>query len=177
MMGLQNITLISSGYFENGFLRNLTDAVGRELFLPVTLKEAHMDLSEFYDPSRRQYNANKLLREIDMIYGSDSVKTIVIVNVDIFIPILTFIFGQAYLNGRTAVVSAYRLRNEIYGMEKNDNLYLDRLKKEVIHELGHTLGLRHCHVPMCVMRSVTYVEEIDQKDQSLCRACREIAGL
>ena len=31
------------------------------------------------------------------------------------------------------------------------------------------LGLIHCHVPTCVMRSSTYVEDIDQKSvSSLC---------
>ena len=93
-------------------------------------------------------------------------------NVDLFIPILTYIFGQAFLNGRTGIASAYRLSNERYGIKTDDKLILERFIKEVIHELGHTFGLIHCHIPACVMRSSTYVEDIDQKSMHLCLNCR-----
>jgi len=171
-MDLQNITLISFGYFEEDFLKNITDAVKHEFLSSVNIKEGHLDLSEFYDPTRRQYNGVKLLKEVDYLFSSDSAKTIGLFSVDLFIPILTYIFGQAFLNGRTGIASLYRLSNERYGMNTNDELILDRLKKEVIHELGHTFGLIHCYIPTCVMRSGTYVEDIDQKSANLCLKCR-----
>lgn len=171
-MKLQNITLISYGYFEESILKKIAEAVNHELLLSVNIKEGHIDLSEFYDPIRRQYNGNKLLKEIDSMYATDSNKTIGLFNVDLFIPILTFIFGQAFLGGRTGIASLYRFSNERYGMDPNDRFILERFKKEVIHELGHTFGLIHCHNPTCVMRSSTYVEDIDQKSANLCLKCR-----
>jgi archaemetzincin len=95
-------------------------------------------------------------------------------SVDLFIPILTFIFGQAYLNGRTGIVSVYRLSNERYGMSANEEILKERLMKEIIHELGHMFGLVHCSNPLCVMRSSTYVEDIDQKNHRLCDKCEEL---
>lgn len=172
-MNLQNITLVSFGYFEELFLKNIAEAVKQEFLSSVSLREGHLDLSEFYDPGRRQYNGIKLLKEVDSSFSSDSGKTLGIFNVDLYIPILTYIFGQAYLNGRTGIASLYRLSNERYGMNTDDNFILDRLKKEVIHELGHTFGLIHCHIPTCVMRSSTYVEDIDQKSVGFCLKCRE----
>jgi len=171
-MDLQNITLISFGYFEEDFLINVAEAVKHEFLFSVNIKEGHLDLSEFYDPPRRQYNGVKLLKEVDYMFSSDSAKTIGLFSVDIFIPILTYIFGQAFLNGRTGIASLYRFSNERYGMNTNDKFILERFKKEVIHELGHTYGLIHCHVPICVMRSSTYVEDIDQKSANLCLKCR-----
>ena len=171
-MDLQNITLVPFGYFEENFLKNIAEAVKHEFLFSVNIKEGHLDLSEFYDPIRRQYNGVKLLREVDGTFASDSSKTIGLFNVDLFIPILTYIFGQAFLKGRTGIASHYRLSNERYGMVKDDKFILDRFKKEVIHELGHTFGLIHCHMPTCVMRSSTYVEDIDQKSPNLCPACR-----
>lgn len=171
-MDIQGITLISFGYFEELFLNQVSAAVIRELHYPVSIKEGHLDLSEFYDPVRRQYNGNKLLTEVESSLSLDKSKNIGLFNVDLFIPILTYIFGQAYLNGNTGIASAYRLGNERYGIVSNDALTLERFKKEVIHELGHTLGLIHCYVPTCVMRSSTYVEDIDQKSTSLCVSCR-----
>lgn len=172
-MNLQNITLVSFGYFEELFLKNIAEAVRQEFLFSVYLKEGHLDLSEFYDPGRRQYNGTKLLKEVDSSFSFDSGKTLGLFNVDLYIPILTYIFGQAYLNGRTGIASLYRLSNERYGMNTDDKCILDRLKKEVIHELGHTFGLIHCHIPTCVMRSSTYVEDIDQKGIGLCLKCKE----
>jgi archaemetzincin len=172
-MDLQNITLITFGYFEEDFLKKIADTVNHELILPVIIKERHIDITEFYDPVRRQYNGNRLLKEVDLLFANDSDKTIGLFNVDLFIPILTYIFGQAFLSGRSGIASLYRLSNERYGINPDDNLILERFKKEIIHELGHTLGLIHCHIPTCVMRSSTYVEDIDQKSVSLCAGCRK----
>jgi archaemetzincin len=176
-MDLQNITLISFGYFEKLFLESIADAVKHEFLFSVNIKEGHLDLSEFYDPGRRQYHGIKLLKEIDSAFSSDSNKTLGLFNVDLFIPILTYIFGQAFLNGRTGIVSLYRFSNERYGMNSDENFILDRFRKEVIHELGHTFGLIHCHIPTCVMRSSTYVEDIDQKSANLCLKCRSDINL
>jgi len=172
-MDLQNITLISFGYFEEDFLKNIAEAVTHEFHFSVNIKEGHLDLSEFYDPGRRQYNGIKLLKEVDSVYSSDSDKSLGLFSVDLYIPILTYIFGQAFLNGRTGIASHYRFSNERYGMNTDDEFILDRFKKEVIHELGHTFGLIHCYVPTCVMRSSTYVEDIDQKTSNLCLRCRK----
>ena len=177
-MDLQNITLISFGYFEEDFLKKIADSVKQEYHSSVSIKEGHLDLSEFYDPGRRQYNGTRLLKEVDSSMSADSSKTLGLFNVDLFIPILTYIFGQAILNGRTGIASLYRLSNERYGMNKDDRLILDRFKKEIIHELGHTFGLMHCHIPICVMRSSTYVEDIDQKSSNLCPKCKsEISSI
>ncbi len=171
-MAPQNITLISYGHFERDFLESIAEGVKKEFGLPVNSEEKRLDLSKFYDPARKQYNGNKLLKEIDSKYASQSLKTVGIFRVDLFIPILTYIYGQAFLNGRTAIASLFRLNNERYGMPMDEELLLERFIKEVIHELGHTFGLKHCHVPGCVMVSSTYVEDIDQKSAEFCVSCR-----
>jgi len=171
-MNLPNITLVSFGYFDKSFLENISEAVQSEYRCSVYLREGHIDLSEFYDPTRRQYNGNKLLKLVDSMPFPDSLKIIGLFNVDIFVPILTFIFGQAFLNGRTGIASLYRFSNERYGIAGDSRFLQDRFKKEVIHELGHTFGLIHCPVMTCVMRSSTYVEDVDQKYQHLCLNCR-----
>jgi archaemetzincin len=173
-MDHRNITLVSFGSFEESLLNDIAKAVKREYRLPVIMKDGYMDLSEFYDPVRHQYDGNRLLAVIDKRYKEESFRTMGLFTVDIFIPILTYIFGQAFLNGTSGIASVYRLSNESYGMDANEDLKRERFRKEVIHELGHTFGLIHCHVPSCVMRSCTYVEEIDQKDASLCSVCRNI---
>ncbi len=171
-MSLQAITLVSFGYFEKEILERTAEAVSEEYHCQVNVENGHLDLSEFYDSARRQYNGNLLLKQVNSMSFPESGKTLGIFNVDLFVPILTFIFGQAFLGGQTGIASLYRLSNERYGMIPDKELLLNRFKKEVIHELGHTLGLIHCPNPICVMRSSTYVEDIDQKSQHLCTNCR-----
>jgi archaemetzincin len=171
-MDRNHITLISFGYFDAEFLRSVADAVRKEYLLPVQTREGHLDISEFYDPTRRQYNGVRLIHEVEVLFSSDSYKILGLFTIDLFIPILTFIFGQAFLNGSTGIASTFRLSNERYGIKTNDDLLEERFTKEVIHELGHTFGLVHCYIPTCVMRSSTYVEDIDQKSGHLCLKCR-----
>lgn len=168
----EHIALISFGYFDTELLVKVANAVSFEFRFPVKVKGAHLDLTDYFDPGRRQYNGNKLMELIDALILPGSIKTIGIFSIDLFIPILTFIFGQAVLGGNKGIVSIYRLNNELYGMPADNNLLFERFKKEVIHELGHTFGLIHCHTPECVMNSSTYVEEIDLKSAHLCSLCR-----
>ena len=173
----RRIILTSFGIFEKAFTDRLAITVANEFHQPVTLEESHFYLNPFYSPGRRQYDANMLLKHIAGFAPPDPVKTLGLFRVDLFIPVLTYIFGQAMLGGNTGITSVYRLRNELYGLKKDDELMADRFSKEVIHELGHTFGLIHCHVSTCVMRSSTYVEDIDQKNLHLCNSCQSAAGI
>ncbi|HLN54229.1 MAG TPA: archaemetzincin family Zn-dependent metalloprotease [Lentimicrobium sp.] len=171
-MGPDHITLISFGYPGKNMPEHILRDVEAEFRLPVIAKDGFLDIEEYFDQVRGQYNANKLLHRIEEQFSADNEKVVAIFGIDLFIPILTYIFGQAFLNGKVAVTSTYRLGNERYGLPKNDAIFIERFKKEVIHELGHTFGLIHCFDPVCVMRSSTYVEEIDQKEHKFCQNCR-----
>jgi len=168
----KGISLITHGQFEPTILKTLAHDVEVEFDMPVDVAANYNDLSKFYDPARRQYDANQLLKMLDSNSKPEALKTIGLFRVDLFIPILTFIFGQAVFKGKTGIASLYRLKNEQYGLPADNGLLFERFRKVVIHELGHTFGLIHCHVPSCVMRSTTYVEEIDQKKHHFCNKCR-----
>lgn len=173
-MNLEYILLVDYGHFEQTCLDDIANSLVREYGIPVRLKEGKIRVSEFYDASRRQYNGNKLLKEVDVRYPFNSIKTVGLFEVDLFIPILTYIFGQAYLNGNTAIASLYRLKNERYGLKPDSKLLMERFRKVIIHELGHTFGLKHCSNPVCVMRASTYVEDLDQKKELICSHCKEL---
>ena len=136
-----------------------------------------VNLKMTYSKERNQYNSTLLLATVLKNLPEDGSKIIGITNVDIFIPILTFLFGEAQLNGKGAVVSTYRLHNEFYGLPADDELLYHRCLKEISHELGHTLGLVHCLNFECVMNSSTYVENIDLKNEKYCKNCQKILGI
>jgi archaemetzincin len=96
---------------------------------------------------------------------------------DLYIPILTFVFGEAQLGETAALVSTHRLRPEFYGLPHDPRLLQARLLKEALHELGHTFGLRHCSDYLCVMSASHSADRIDLKQADFCPACAGEAGL
>ena len=149
----------------------LAASVGLSFRLPVRHAFQRFDLERFYEPARGQHDATALLLHVATLARDPGEKLIAVVNVDLFIPVLTFVFGQAQLGGSAAVVSTHRLANEFYGLPQDARAFHERIEKEVVHELGHLFGLYHCHQFECVMRSSTYVEELDLKRAAFCEAC------
>jgi archaemetzincin len=129
------------------------------------------DPEQCFDPARGQYNSRSLLALLLREPIDETRRVLSVCSVDLFIPVLTYVFGEAQLQGRAAVVSAHRLRPELYGLPPDPDLLDQRLRKEAVHELGHTYGLLHCADAACVMHSSTYVEEIDLKTVRFCRRC------
>lgn len=125
-----------------------------------------------FDYSRNQYNSTALIARLVQRSPEEINKVIGVTAVDLFVPVLTYVFGEAQLHGPFAVVSSYRLDETLYGMPYNPHLLTERLIKEVIHELGHCFGLIHCHNYTCVMRSSTAAEEIDVKSEVFCTECK-----
>jgi archaemetzincin len=137
----------------------------------VGISQSELNPHPFFDLNRNQYSSSGIVQQLGKDFPAGASKVLGITGLDLFIPILTFVFGQAQLNGRCAVISSYRLDNKFYGLPNNPKLLQERLFKEAIHELGHTYGLIHCHNPECVMKSSTYVEEIDFKSDRFCDKC------
>ncbi len=141
---------------------------------PVRTMSVPLDLQPSLVPSRRQYHATLVLAALLRHQPEPSAKIVGIVAVDLFSPVLTFVFGQAQFDGPSAVVSTYRLRAEFYGLPPDEGLLVDRAIKECVHELGHAFGLVHCHYYGCVMHASTAVDEVDLKGSVFCRHCATV---
>lgn len=168
------IQILNGSLLRPSSLNAIAVRLQETFMVPVSLARAALNLRAAYDSSRRQTNSTQLLAQILNETLDPNGKRIGIVDVDLFIPILTFVFGEAQLGGPAAIVSTHRLSNQFYGLARDDALMMERLEKEVIHELGHTFGLFHCRQFECVMRASTYVEEIDLKRAVPCEACASL---
>jgi len=149
----------------------LIDRLHGSFGVPVRARNPWFDPERAFDLSRGQYNSRVLLKLL--LDGPDegTGKVIGVTSVDLFAPVLTYVFGEAQLDGRVAVVSYHRLRPEAYGLPEDANLVSARLEIEAVHELGHTFGLLHCREQACVMHASTYAEEIDLKSPAFCAEC------
>ena len=150
--------------------------MGDEFGVPWEVAPETADPGFAFHPERQQYHSSEVLAWLEK-RARDEWRCLALTGVDLYIPILTFVFGEARLGPGAAVVSTHRLRQEFYGLPADDNILCQRLLRECAHELGHTLGLRHCDNYECAMAGSPGVEWIDLKTAHLCTPCRARAGL
>lgn len=121
-----------------------------------------------WNPERQQYLGEAMLAELHHAAPPDAVRVLALTEVDLYAPEMDFIFGQAEVGGRTAIVSLHRLHPEASGEAPNRILFLRRALVECVHELGHTFGLVHCPFASCVMHFSEGLEETDRKGPGFC---------
>jgi archaemetzincin len=127
-----------------------------------------------YVEERKQINAQLLLDSVQAYKRRHKLTDLVllVLSQDLFRNGHSFVFGLARESVGVAVVSAARLGNEFYGMEKSDDDLIDRLSKEGAHEIGHLFGLGHCAERECIMFSPDTLDELDRKKKGFCDHCR-----
>ena len=161
-----NIELLQA--IDEEITKNLVKNLNNLTGYSTTINNDFTNLISFLDKERQQYNAVQIIESLN-IQKFD--KSILITDVDLFIPIFTFVFGLAKLSGDIGIVSIHRLNNIYYGLPEDKDILKSRLIKEIVHELGHLLGLKHCERYDCVMTSSTVVEELDTKGETYCNSC------
>jgi archaemetzincin len=164
--------LLPIGNVEDGLLKDLCPVLEDVLQFPCRVLPVHLDPEFAFHRERQQFHSSEILRRMQSFLTADSWRLLGIGMIDMYIPILTFVFGEAQMGGPCAVVSAHRLRQEFYGLPSDRKLFRHRLVKEAVHEVGHTLNLTHCDDYRCAMASSHAVEWIDLKESTLCGSCQ-----
>jgi archaemetzincin len=138
----------------------------------VTISDPHPLPDGAYDAGRGQYRAEEFI-ELASRVGSGT-KNVAITEKDLYYRRRNYVFGLAYLGGNGCVVSTYRLQTSSDGgatARSASEVFDERVRKEIVHEVGHTLGLEHCDDSACVMNFSPTVREVDVKDQTVCATC------
>jgi archaemetzincin len=164
--------LLPIGNFGGQLLQELGAAMGKVFHVPFLVLPQALDPEVAFHAERQQYHSSEILAAMQVFNTNDSWRVLGVTAVDLYIPILTFVFGEAQIGGPCALVSSYRLRQEFYGFPADADLLRARLLKEAVHEIGHTLELTHCHDYRCAMAASHAVEWIDIKDAWLCPQCQ-----
>jgi len=123
-----------------------------------------------FDRFRGQYLGSYFLRDL-LKYREEKNILLGIVSGDLYEPGMNFVFGVASSYTKTAVISTYRLHNSFYGLPENNHLFMDRVTKEAVHEIGHVFGLPHCPNPECVMHFSNSILDTDRKSFYFCPSC------
>lgn len=168
------IALVPVGSIDLAVLEWLAVAITDTTNLSCGIRKEVIDPSDTYNAVREQYNSTQILSKIVALQNGDNTKLLGVASVDLFIPILTFVFGEAQLGNCAAVISLHRLRQPFYGLPEDNQLLYERCEKEAIHELGHTFRLLHCQRFDCVMHFSNSIEQIDLKHNTFCSDCAAI---
>ncbi len=166
-----SILLSAVGSLDAGLLKAIAASVSQVFHYPARTKPLIDDFSFAFDRLRSQFHSTAILHELARAAPREAVKVLAIVDVDLFIPILTHVFGEAQLGGKACIVSTYRLKNGL-GSASSRSSVKERSIKEALHELGHTFNLRHCKDTTCIMHYCHTVRDVDRKENQFCRYCR-----
>lgn len=188
---MEVIRLVEVGKVDRSVIGFVAASLGDNLSARPVVRERPLDIGFAFDPRRGQYCSTDILAALLRLgpddggghavteatrSGDGGEKILGIADVDLFIPIFTFVFGEAQLGGRAAVLSLARLRQEFYGLPPREDLLYLRAEKEAMHELGHTFGLVHCRRYECAMHVSNSVEEVDLKSNLYCESCEALRG-
>jgi archaemetzincin len=171
------ISLVCYGEVDSGILEYLKENLAPEFRASCETSGPLPIPAGAYDAKRRQYRSTVFLEDLSGKYGRKAGYVLGITAVDLFVPTLNFVFGEADKDGAVAVISTVRLRPEFYGRPADCALYRERALKEAVHELGHVHGLPHCRNPRCVMHFSNSIDDTDFKSARFCRVCAQEIGL
>jgi len=130
--------------------------------------------SEAYNPRRGQYNASLVMNWLASILPVSRESLIIgLCSSDAYVTGLNFIFGLASPFLGICIVFTARLHQSFYGLPEDERIFRKRVRKEVLHEVGHLLGLEHCSIPECVMRFSNSILDTDYKRDKYCMRCYE----
>jgi archaemetzincin len=156
----------------------VTRTISSIIGMPATVSENQVRMMGYVD-GRKQIDAQVLLDSIQAYKHRHAIQDplLLVVHQDLFKNGNSFVFGLARQSVGAAVVSTARLSNEYYGRDGNDDDLIDRITKEGAHEVGHLLGLDHCHDRECIMFKPDTLDELDRKKKAFCNKCSEqLAG-
>jgi len=168
-----HVEVVPVGEVSGAVKRGASSALRSAYECDVTMSDAHPLPDGAYDASRGQYRAEEFI-ELASRVGRGT-KNVAVTTKDLFYRRRNYVFGLAYLGGNGCVVSTYRLQTSSDGgasARSASEVFDERVRKEIVHEVGHTLGLEHCDDSACVMNFSPTVREVDVKRQTVCTTCR-----
>jgi archaemetzincin len=166
-----NINIAPVKFSNTALLSSIVEELERTIKNSVTIINIDLSIEEAFSKEREQYFSTQIIAEAIKKTSEITGKVLILTDVDLYIPVLTFVFGEAQLNGKHSVISVCRLHEEFYSEKTDEVLLKERSIKEILHELGHNFGLKHCLNWDCVMHSSTSIEEVDIKGKYYCNNC------
>lgn len=169
-----SVTICPVGPMDEKVLNHIAKCISIRCGLTCEISSNLENPRYAYNDTRFQYDSKLILKHLLQHSLHDNLRLVGVTAVDLYVPILQFVFGLAQIEGPCLIISLHRLYPEFYDQPSNRNLLLARVEKTVLHELGHTFGITHCRNRRCVMYSSTRIEDTDFKQSDFCPTCFEL---
>ena len=168
------VTICPLGSVDEEILQHIAKCISIRCGLTWRISKRMENPHYAFNDSRCQYNSKLILQRLLQQNLRGTLRLIGVTSVDLYVPILKFVFGLAQIEGKCSIISLHRLYPRFYNQPANPDLLLARVEKTVLHELGHTFGLTHCLDRRCVMYSSVRIEDTDAKQSDFCFTCFEL---
>jgi archaemetzincin len=169
----EKIAIVLLAEIEEKILEKLKSHLNRIFSLEIKISQLKLNLDFAFNEKRGQYFADLILERLTDFKKKDLEKWLAICDVDLFAEGLNFVFGEADVRKGIAIISLSRLRQSFYGLPEDESLFLERIKKEATHELGHLFYLTHCSNPNCVMYFSNSLADTNRKSSYFCQKCKD----
>ncbi|MFN8094746.1 MAG: archaemetzincin family Zn-dependent metalloprotease [Vicinamibacteria bacterium] len=172
---MSRVVVAAVGDAPPAVLERMAAAVESAYGLPAGTGEALPEPRAAYSPQRAQWASAEYLKRLLAHPAAAEGRVLGVTERDLFVPVLSFVYGQAQLEGRVAVVSLARLRSEFHGLPPDAEALVRRAATEAVHEVGHTFGLVHCADRRCPMSLSIDLSDLDRKTAEPCPSCSALA--
>ncbi len=173
----KKIVLVPLGEVDYGLVNRLATRIVALVDSPVDILQGIKIPRESFNPTRNQYYSTVILNKLELLRASPREKILGIVDEDLYVPRLSFVLSEADPQGKVAIISTHRLKQQSLDIFDDEKLYFSRTVKELVHNLGHLLNLKHCANPKCVMHESNTLLEADEKSEKFCDNCKRTAGI
>ena len=168
---MKRILIIPLGTVDQDILKALSSSLEKTFHSLVERGDSVPIPPGSYDHRRKQYHSTTMLNALRDLGQGRFDRVLGVTDVDLYVPELNFVFGEADLKEGHAVISLTRLRQEFYGLSPDRELFQERAVKEAVHELGHTYGRGHCRNPACIMFFSNSLSDTNGKGPGFCASC------
>ncbi len=172
----RDIVILNDGIADEEMLAMLKEFLHRRFSLPVRVEKNPVELPAAARPKRHQWELRELLMAVIGRVRGDG-RCVLLTHKDTFTLDMNWSTGIARCNGTTAVVSICHLDPAFWGEVLDRAWHYERVRKIVMHELGHTFGqCGHCEDWACAVHGSGSIGDIDKTGDDYCKRCDALAN-
>jgi len=174
---MKRIIILPVGSVDTDIFRKICHGLASTFHVKIEEGQEVPIPTNSYNPRRGQYHATTILKKMKATCKKNYDMILGVIDVDLYVPDLNYVFGVADMSSGITVISLTRLRQEFYGRPSDRKILQDRAVKEAVHELGHAYGLHHCPNPKCIMYFSNSLLDTDKKGPGFCKVCKGELGI